>query len=288
MSLKIITDSGCDLSREIMDDLDIVMLPLNVLEGDSEYRDKETITPRELYKGMREGKFYQTSQTLPNVIIDRITRELDKGNDIIYICFSSGLSGQYQTSVMLFEDINERYKDRKIDLIDSKSACCGMGMMVKKAGEMAKNGESREEILKMLDHYIENINHVIIVDKMDFLYKGGRINKVQALTGGLLNLKPIVGMDKLGKLEFIDKIRGRKRLLKRVEEIINEKNTGDIEDQEIGLVYGDNDEMASEFKEFLIDKFNPSNIIVENVGASVSAHTGPDIIGITFLNKKYK
>ncbi len=288
MGLKIITDSGCDLSRDIIDDLDIVMLPLNVLEGDSEYRDKETITPTELYKGMREGKFYQTSQTLPNLIIERVTRELDKGNDIIYICFSSGLSGQYQTSVMLFEDIKEKYKDRKIDLVDSKSACCGMGMMVKKAGEMVKEGKSREEILAMLEDYIENINHIIIVDKMDYLYKGGRISRVQALTGGLLNIKPIVGMDGLGKLEFIDKIRGRKRLLKRVEELINEKNIGDIKNQEIGLVYGDNEEMAQEFKQFLIDKFNPRNIIVENVGASVSAHTGPDIIGITFLNKNYK
>lgn len=288
MSLKIVTDSGCDLSKEVIDSLGIRMFPLNVLEGSNEYRDKETISPEDLYKGMRQGKLYTTSQTLPNIIIEGVIEELEKGNDIIYICFSSGLSGQYQTSLMLFEDIRNKYQDRTIDLIDSKAACCGMGMMVEKAARLAKEGKTRQEILKMLDFYIENMNHIILVDKMDYLYKGGRISKVQVLAGGLLNIKPIVGMDRAGKLEFVDKVRGRKRLLKKVEEIISEKNIGDIEEQTIGLVYGDNFEMAEEFLELLKEKFSPKNITIENVGASVAAHTGPDILGITFLSENYK
>lgn len=288
MSLKIVTDSACDLPRDIIDNLDILTLPLNVLEGDREYRDKETITPKELYAGMRAGSFYKTSQSLPNIILNRIRAELDRGSDIIYICFSSGLSGQFQTVNLLFEDLRREYGDSEIHLVDSRASCCGMGMMVKKAGEMAQAGRSIGEILEMLDFYVENMEHIILVDKMDYLYKGGRIGRVKALTGGLLNIKPIVGIDDLGRLKFIDKVRGRKKLFRKTEELILEANLGDIKDQTIGLVYGDNEEMARDFIDFLNESLEPRDIIVENIGASVAAHTGPDIIGITFLRENYK
>ncbi len=286
MSLKIVTDSACDLPRDIIDELEILTIPLNLITSEDEYRDKETIMPSELYNKMRSGIEFTTSQSTPELVYERFEKELDKGNDLLYICFSSGLSGQYQMAKMIVDDLKDRYKDREIYIIDSKAACTGMGLMVKYAGEMQRDGKTAEEIISAVEYYSKNINHIILIDDMQYLYKGGRITTAQVVTGGLLNIKPIITMDTEGKLKFTEKARGRKKLLKKTEELILEYNCGDISNQVVGIVYGDNREMAEEIRELLMEKFQPKEIIIENIGPTIAVHTGPDVIGITFLNKK--
>ncbi len=284
MKVKILTDSGCDISEEILKKYDIDVMALNVLDGDLEYLDKETIKPRDLYKGMREGKLYQTSQVSPEIIWKTFEKYAKMDKNLIYICFSSGLSGQYQTANLIYEEIKNKYPDFKLKIIDSKAASIGMGLMVEKAGKMAYLNKKQEDIVKMLEFYIKNMVHIILVDNMNYLYRGGRINKVQALAGNLLSVKPILTIDSSGKLEYIDKVRGRKKLFKKVNELIKEYS--DISEQKVGLVCGDNEDLAEDFIELLM-KFNPSSIEKELIGASVSAHTGPDMIGITFLKNNY-
>lgn len=211
MSVQILSDSACDLPEEILDEYDIDILPIIVIKDDTEYLDKVTIDPKELYDNMRAGQVYKTAQIPPKMFEEKFEEYAAKGEDVIYIAFSSGLSSTYQTSVLVRDSLKEKYPNINIDIVDSKSASVGFGLLVHKAAQMAKEGKSKEEILKMLDFYIEHIEHIFTVDNIEYLFRGGRVTRTQAFVGGLLNIKPILDMPEDGTLRPIEKVRGRKK-----------------------------------------------------------------------------
>lgn len=288
MSIKLIIDSGCDLSEELMNEYDVDRVSLMVLdeETNEEYLDKITITEKELYKKMRTGKKYKTAQALLGILEEKFEKYAKKNMNVIFLCLSSGLSGMYQSLSIVESNLMDKYPEFKLDIVDSKAAASGSALMAIKVGKMIQEGKKREEILETLYKYIENIEHIITVEEMSFLYSGGRISRVQALAGGLLNIKPIIDIDNEGKLRFIDKVRGQKKLISRIIEIIEEKSEGaDLTKQIIGISHGDNLETVEKLKELIDKKFNPKEIYIQPIGASVVAHTGPSVLGVTFLSK---
>lgn len=286
MTVKILTDTGCDLPKDIIQKYNIDVLPLTVINDGVEYLDEIDINPEQVYLGMRNGKIYSTAQVGPNILLDKFTKYAKNEEKAIYICFSSGLSGLYQTAKLLRDNLKIEYPKLDLDIIDSKSATCGLGLIVYEAAKMAREKRNKKEIIETIDYYVKHMKHLFSVEEMTYLYKGGRIGSVQALAGGLLNIKPILEMDKKGELVYQGKVRGNKKLYKKMINIMKEDDIfSDLKNQTIGIVHGDNLDSAEQMIKMIQEEINPKELIIHTLGTTVAAHTGPGIIGITYLKK---
>lgn len=289
MAVKILTDTGCDLPDNILKELNIDMLPIVVIKDNEEYLDRVTIQPKTMYENMRKGAVYKTAQ-IPQHVFQKKFEEIAKsGEPTIYIAFSSGLSGTYQTAVIVRDTLKEDYPNMDLEIVDSKSASIGFGLLVHKAGLMAKEGKSKEEILKMLDFYIKHIEHIFTVDNIETLFRGGRVSRTQAFVGGLLNIKPILDVADEGTLRPIEKVRGRKKVLNRMLEIMEERGKyADLKNQTIGINHGDDLEGALQLKEMIQERFGCTDFVLNIIGCAIGAHSGPGTLSVFFLNKAYE
>ena len=288
MSIKIISDSACDLSDELMKEINVDILPIVVIKDEIEYLDKIDITPLEVYEGMRNGTVYKTAQVPATMFEDEFRKIAENDEDSIYIAFSSGLSGTYQTSVIVRDTLKEEYPNLKLDIVDSKAASVGQGMIVLEAARMAKEGKSKKEIINMIEFYAKHLEHIITVDNIEYLYRGGRVSKTEAFVGGLLNIKPIIDINEDGQLKPIDKVRGQKKALKKMLDIMEERGKdANLQDQIIGILHTDDWELVDTIKGKIEERFGVTEFVADNVGAAIGAHTGPGMAAIFFLNKSY-
>lgn len=283
MRTRIITDSASDLSFELTKQLGIDVLPLSVFLGDVEYKDGETIEPKELYDNMRVGKVYKTSQVAPQAFKQKFEEYAKNNEPCIYIAFSSELSGTYQSSLIAKEEIVEEYPNFDITIIDTKCASGGFGLVVLKAAQMAAEGATKEEIVRTTEFNAEHMEHIFTVDDLEYLFRGGRVSRTAAVIGSLLNIKPILHVED-GKLVPLEKVRGRNKVLKRMMEIIEERGN-DLDKQTIGITHGDDIEVAMKAKEMIEEKFGSKDFVIRDVGCAVGAHSGPGTLAIFFLNK---
>ena len=286
MTVKILSDSACDLPEDILEEYNIDILPIVLIKDDKEYLDKVTIQPKTIYDDMRNGNIYKTAQIPPKVFQEKFTEYAKNNEDVIYIAFSSGLSGTYQTSIFVKSSVVEEYPDFNIDIVDSKAATSGFGLMVAEAGKMAKQGKSKEEILNMLEFYRNHIEHIFTVDDIEYLFMGGRVTRTQAFIGGLLNIKPVLNIEE-GKLVPLEKIRGKNKVLKTMLNIMEDRAiNADLKNQTIGISHGDDLESALKLKEMISEHYGTTNFLINMIGASIGAHSGPGTLAITFLIKK--
>lgn len=286
MGIKIITDSAADLPQEIINEYDITVLPLLVTYNDEVYEDRVTMKPEKLLNDMRGGRTYKTAQVPIGSFIDEFSKCVKEKTDAIYIGFSSELSGTYQGAVMakkqVFSDETEK-SDINLDIIDTKCASLGFGMVVYYAARLAKEGKGREEILDAINFYSNHMEHIFTVDDLEYLYRGGRVSKTSAFVGGLLNIKPILDV-KDGKLIPLEKKKGRKRVLKRIVEIMDERGVN-LSDQTIAISHGDDLETAQKLQGMIKEKFGTEKFVINTIGASIGAHAGPGTIALFFLNE---
>ena len=287
MTIRILSDSGCDLPNEIIKEYDIEILPIILIKDDKEYLDKITVEPEKVYNDMRNGEVYKTAQIPPNIFDEKFRKYAEKGESVIYICFSSGLSGTYQTSLIAKQLILEEFPDFELEIVDSKAATSGFGLMVYEAAKMSKQGKNKEEILNMLEFYIDHMEHIFTVDNIEYLFRGGRVTKTQAFVGGLLNIKPVLNVEE-GKLVPLEKIRGKNKVIKRMLNIMEERSVeGGLKNQTIGISHGDDVESALKIKSMIMENYGTKDFIITTIGGAIGAHSGPGTLAITFLNKKY-
>ena len=283
MNVKILSDSACDLPKEILDELNIDICPIVVIKDEDEYFDGETINPKQVYDGMRNGEIYKTAQIPPYIFSEKFTEYAKNNQSVIYIAFSSGLSGTYETSLFVRENVKEEYADFDLDIIDTKAASGGFGLIVYYAAKMAKEGKSKEEILETIEFLKENIVHIFTVDDIEYLFRGGRVSRTQAFIGGLLNIKPILHVDD-GKLVPLEKIRGKNKVYKTMVEMMEKRLEGaNLQDQHIFITHGDDLEGANKLKDLIIEKFATKEFTINTIGAAIGAHAGPGTIAIFFL-----
>src|SRR5699024_10750411 len=283
MGVKILTDSACDLTDEIIEEYDIDVLAIPVNEGEKEYLDKVTINPKKMYDDMRNGKVYKTAQIPLYTFQEKFAQIAKNKKSTVYIAFSSGLSGTYQTAVLAKNSLIEEYPNLESDLniVDSRSASVGFGLLVYKAAQMAKEGRNKEEILKVLDFYVDHIEHIFTVDNLEYLFRGGRVTRAQAVVGGLLHIKPILDIPEDGTLRPIEKVRGRKKVLKRMIDIMEERGgNADLKNQTIGINHGDDIEGAMELKEMIEEKYGCTDFVVNIIGCAIGAHSGPGTLSV--------
>ncbi|CAM3773503.1 DegV family protein [Mesobacillus thioparans] len=284
MSVKIMADSACDLPLDFYEENGAILFPLKVHIDGSEYEDLRTIQPKQVYDSIRAGNLPKTSQASPAGFKEVFTELAENKQDGIYIAFSSELSGTYQTAVMIAEQVKEEYPDFNLSVIDTKCASLGQGLVVMEAVRLAKENHSKEEIVKAVQFHSEHMEHLFSVDDLDHLAKGGRVSKASAFVGGLLNIKPLLNVED-GKLVPMEKIRGKKKLLRRIIEVMKERGVA-FEAQVVGISHADDLETANEMKKMITEELHAKDVYITSIGAAVGSHTGPGTIAIFFLNKQ--
>ncbi|HDR7665434.1 DegV family protein [Bacillus wiedmannii] len=284
MGVKIITDSAADLPVELLQAYDIDLIPLRVYdEAETEYLDGVTLESVTLLQKMREGAVYRTSLPSLETFQEKFVSYAKEGNPCIYLAFSSELSGTYQSSVVIKEEVKETYADLDLEIIDTKCASLGQGLVVLEAAKMAKDGASKEDILKRVDFLMNHMEHIFTVADLQYLVRGGRLSKVAGFIGGLLNIKPILNVEG-GKLVPLEKVRGKKKVLGRIVDIMEERGK-DLKGQTIAMTHGDDLETAEALKALITERFGCEVFIVNTIGAAIGAHTGPGVITLFFLNE---
>lgn len=284
MSIRILTDSASDLPKHVIEEYSIKVLPLYVYLEGNEYLDGETIQPKELYDNMRKGKVYTTSQVQPNKFKEAFEECAQNKDQVIYIGFSSGLSGTFQSAVIAKNEVLDSYPDFDIYMVDTKCASLGFGLVVYKAAKMIKEGKSKEEVIKSIEFNISHMEQVFTVDDLQYLLRGGRVSKASAMIGGLLDIKPILEVED-GKLLPKEKIRGRKKSIKRLADIAGERG-GDLKNQIIGISHGDDIEAAETLRKLLEERYECKEFLINSVGSVIGAHSGPGTLALFFLNTK--
>ncbi|MGI6549767.1 MAG: DegV family protein [Syntrophomonadales bacterium] len=268
--IRVITDSGCDLPVEILAENQIEMVPLKVTFEDGEsYLDRVEISPREFREKMyRSKELPKTAAPDPNTFMEVFRRALDEAGEAVCICISSGLSSTYQSAVLA----RDMLETEKIRIIDSLSASLGEGVLAIRAAEMARQGLSLDTIFNRLVDYRDNLKTVFTLDTLENVIKGGRLTKFQGLVGSILDIKPIFqGVE--GKIEVLEKLRGRRRALRRLTALIGEM-TRDVEKCIIGISHMDCLEEALELKKEIEKIYSPARIIIAEMGSTLGTYAG--------------
>ncbi|MCP3742165.1 DegV family protein [Rossellomorea sp. BNER] len=286
MKINLFADSACDLPSTYFEENDVTLIPLRVQIDENDYEDLVNIQPKAVFGEIRAGKIPKTSQASPQIIEELFTNLAKSGDSGIYVAFSSELSGTYSTSVMVRDQVKEQYPTLDLTIIDSKCASLGLGLVVRQVVEMLKNGASKEIIVSEAITRCQHMEHLFTVEDLEYLAKGGRVSRASAFLGGLLNIKPLLHVED-GKLIPIEKIRGRKKLLKRILELMEERGEV-LSEQIIGISHGDDEESALEMKQLIQERFHPKEIYVNMIGSVIGAHAGPGTLAIFFLNQPPK
>lgn len=286
MGIKIITDSACDLKREYIDKNNIGLLSLILnLEGKIIKDDLgKSLSYKDFYNKMREGATPTTSQVNAHDFEEEFVKHIKNGDSIIYISISSGLSGTFNSANIAKNNLLEEYPEAKIELIDSLGASMGQGLLVLKACEMRDNGASVEEIVNWIEDNKRRVIHLVLVDDLNHLKRGGRISGATATIGGLLNIKPSAYLDNEGKLVQGEKIKGKKKALKFLENSIKERAI-DSENEVLYICHADCNEEAETLKALVEEEIKFKDIVLNYAGNAIGAHAGSGALAVIYLGK---
>lgn len=285
MALQIITDSASDLPRSLIEKYKLHVIPTPVVIEEKDYFDGETIFPEDFYNILRTGTDIKTYHINSYMFHKHFEPYAKNGDEVIYICFSTGIAGTFNAANIARQELLEEYPDFDLTIVDSKCASLGFGLATEEALKLAANNVPKKTIVEAINFFCSNMEHIFTVDTLEYLYKGGRLSRTSAIAGGLLDIKPIIEVDDAGSLKPIEKVRGRGKSIKRIVEIVGERGK-DLKKQTIGLVHGDDIKTLETVKEMLREQYGCSNFIESYVGCAIGAHTGPGIIGIIFLSEE--
>ncbi len=277
-SIKIVTDSGSDLSKELADENNIEVIPIPVQLGDKEYKDRFDLTPAEFYNWLdTNDQLAITSRISPYAFKERFIELLNDYDKIIYISFSSQLSGIYE-SVLLAQNMID---SNRVKVVDSKAASLGQGLIVLKAAHLVAQREDEEEIIAKLRDMVDNLEHIFGVGSLEMLKRGGRISSTKAYLGSLLNIKPILQITKDGRIIPLSKVRGEKRFFKYMIDIMKERGEN-LSNQIIGISHGHDYKRAKKLADMIKEEYNVRDIIITEIGAAIGTHAGPGTIALYF------
>lgn len=281
--MRLFADSASDLPKDFFENEDVVLFPLRVHIGDQDFEDIRGIQSIKVFDAIRAGNHPKTSQVSPEEMLKAFEQLAIANEEGFYLAFSSELSGTYSTAVMVADQVREDYPDLKLTIIDSKAASLGYGLLVKEAVKLRSDGHSLKTILEKVRFMADHLESLFTVEDLDYMAKGGRISKGSAFVGGLLNIKPLLHVED-GKLVPIEKLRGRKKIVKRMIELMKERGS-QLDQQTIAISHGDDEEFATILKQEIEQHFNPKEVEVHMIGSVIAAHTGPGTLALFFLNK---
>ena len=286
MSFWIVTDSCTDFPPAyIAKQRELTILPLTYqIEGRAFVPDGSDASNRALYAQLRAGKISTTSQINSETWKETFQKILEEGHDILAVIFSSGLSGTYQAAVAAKEELEGRYPERELVVVDSLCASLGEGLLVHYALEKRAQGLTLQETAQWVRDNVQHLNHWFTVDDLQFLRRGGRVSAAAAYFGGLIKIKPILHVNWEGRLIPREKVQGRKRSLRVLCEKVKEFAVNPQE-QVIFISHGDCLEEAQALAQMVREAVHPKDIMLGYVGAVIGSHSGPGTMAIFFLGK---
>lgn len=280
MAIRIVIDSTSDVTREIIEKNNLVMVPLTVNFENKSYLDKIELSTEVFFEKLAAAeKLPTTSQVSPGTFVEAFSEILIKGDEVLGIFLASEFSGTYESARMAKDMIGSD----KIHIIDSRSVCLGTFSLILEAIELVNQNKNIDEIVEILEDIKNKIVAVAGLDTLKYLEKGGRLSKGQAVMGSILNIKPIIGI-KDGKLTVIDKIRGKNKTIKWFDNWI-EENKFDLTNKTVLLFHARSYDQLKSLREAIEEKYKIKNIIEAEIGPVIGTHAGPGVLAIGFLNK---
>ena len=284
MSYRIITDSCCDLPEAMYGDLGLSMIPLTLNFRGSEHTDLSEGFLKDMYAGMRAGETASTSAVNPEGWASIMEPTLAAGEDILVLAFSSGLSTTYQSAVIAATELQEKYPQQKICVVDTLCASLGQGLLVWYAAKKRDAGMSLEDLTAWCEEYKYKLCHWFTVDDLMFLKRGGRVSAATALVGTMLQIKPVMHVDNEGHLIKLGTARGRKASINALVTKMGESMLPG-ENDTVFICHGDCIEDAEYLAKQVKEKYGVKEVLIYYTGAVIGSHSGPGTLALFHLGE---
>ena len=284
MSYRIITDSGCDLPENMYGELGLSMIPLTLNFRNQEHTDLSEAFIKNLYQSMRDGESASTSAVNPDGWTNIIKPVLEAGEDALVLTFSSGLSTTYQSAVIAANELQEKYPERKIHVVDTLCASLGQGLFVWYACQKREAGLSLEELVTWCEENKKHLCHWFTVDDLMYLKRGGRVSAATALVGTMLQIKPVMHVDDEGHLIKVTTARGRKGSINAIVKKMGETGLPGANDT-VFICHGDCMDDAQYLAQQVKEKYGVKDVLIYYTGAVIGSHSGPGTLALFYLGE---
>lgn len=288
MLFEIVTDSSANLTDAMIEEYGLHILPLRFMSDGEEYQsftEGMRSDLKKFYALMRQGKVFTTSLPYPDKSEQKFRELLNSGRDVLYIGFSSGLSGTYGAMAAILENLRGEFPERKIMHVDTLAAAMGEGLLVYEAAKMAVAGASIEETWQWVEDHKLQLAHWFTVEDLMYLFRGGRVSRTSAWAGSLLNIKPVLHVDDEGKLIPMDKVRGRKKSIMTMVDHMEESAIAPVADQTVFISHGDCEDDLMILVDELRKRFGCTDIQWNVLDPVIGAHAGPGTLALFFMAK---
>ncbi|HEL1541084.1 TPA: DegV family protein [Streptococcus suis] len=284
MTFIIVTDSTSDLPISWVRENDVTVLGLTInLDGVTyETVGEKRLTSADLLDKMATGGLPTTSQVNVGQFEEVFEAAAKEGQEVLYLAFSSALSGTYQSGIIARDMVLDAYPDAVIEIVDTKAAAIGEGYLVMQAVQARAAGKTLAETKALIEELVPRLRTYLLVDDLNHLVRGGRLSKAAALIGGLVNIKPLLALNAEGKLEAIAKIRGRK---KGIKEMLHLTLDG-LDHSTVMVAYTGDLEAAEAIKATLLGDSRVTDVLLTELGPIIATHTGTGVLAILSINQK--
>lgn len=292
MSFVISTSSTADLNKELLEERNIEYIPFIYMIGDGEYKDDlgQTIAPARFYEMIeKEGAMPTTSQINVQTYLDTFRPWLKSGKDILHLELSSGISGSAQALMVAKDQLSEEFPERNLYFHDTLAASAGLGLLTVLAADMRDAGKTGAEVDQWMTENKMRLQHWFYTTDLTHLKRGGRVSAASALMGGMLNICPLMHVDAEGKLIPVEKIRGKKNVLRAAYKKMEEfAENGTSYTGKCFISHSDRKDEAKELARLIEENFNRMKepVRIFDIGAVIGAHTGPGTIALFFYGEK--
>ena len=284
MSYQIITDSCCDFTKEMYEKLGLAVVPLMVNFRGQTFPDRNDKSLKDMYAGLRAGEVATTSAANPGQWQELMEPYLQKGEDLLVLAFSSGLSTTYQSASMAADELRTMYPDRTISVVDSLCASLGEGLLAYYACKKRDEGMPLRELTQWLLDNRLHLCHWFTVDDLMYLKRGGRVSAATAIVGTMLSIKPVLHVDNEGHLINVGKARGRKASIQAMAKKVAELGAG-FDNATMFISHGDCQEDAEYLAGLLKEQYGAKEVYINYVGAVIGSHSGPGTLALFFMGE---
>lgn len=286
MDFELVTDTSSNLVDDVIERFGIHVLPLQFTVDGTAYQSYlkgEKSDLKRFYTMMREGKVITTSLPILSASDKTLRGILERGKDLLYLGFSSGLSGTFQATALLLDQLAREYPERTVLYVDTLAASGGEGLLVYKAALMASEGASIREVRDWVEENKLRLAHWFTVDDLMFLFRGGRVSRTSAWAGTMLNIKPVMHVDDEGHLVPLEKVRGRKKSIQGLFKHMEATALEPVEEQTVYITHGDCPEDAKALADLIRKRWEGIDITINYIDPVIGAHSGPGTLALFFL-----
>lgn len=284
----LVSDSTADLPIDVVEALGVRIVPFSYAIHEEVYQyylDKRDGDIGVFYDRMRKGAMPVTSQVNPNAYKEFFEDIIKEGRDVLYLCFTSGLSGSYQTALLGVQMLQEQYEEVRVEVVDSLSASIGEGVFLYHAAKQKQAGMTMDELKAWILEKRHDVRHWFMVEDLFHLKRGGRVTAVEAMVGSALKIKPILSVDEEGRLIAKSKARGTGKALEYLVSKTVEEG-GDLSCLTAVIGHADSAEKAQKLKELVIEAgMREENIMIAPIGPIIGAHVGAGMTAIAFIRQ---